>query len=105
MTIASSSIANATGTITYTSSGNTVITWLSITNYTASDATVNLHIVNSGGSANSINQVISNVLVTAGDTLQLYTGAEKVVLNNGDFVRAIANASTTLNCVTSYAPA
>lgn len=100
-----SSLITTTGNTVYTSTGNTVITWLSITNYSSGNATANVHVVPSAGSANAQNTIISNVLITAGDTLQLYTGNEKLILENNTFVVAVANANTALNAVTSYTSA
>jgi hypothetical protein len=100
-----SSLITTTGDTVYTSTGNTVITWLSITNYSAGNALASVHVVPSAGSANAQNTIISNVLITAGDTLQLYTGNEKLILENNTFVYAIANANTALNTVTSYTSA
>lgn len=100
-----SSLITTSGNTVYTSTGNTVITWLSITNYSAGNALADLHVVPSAGSANSQNIIISNVLITAGDTLQLYTGNEKLILESNTFVYAVANANTALNAVTSYTSA
>lgn len=100
-----SSLISTSGNTVYTSSGNTVITWLSITNYSAGNALANVHVVPSAGSANAQNTIISNVLITAGDTLQIYTGNEKLILENNTFVYAVANANTALNAVTSYTSA
>lgn len=100
-----SSLITTAGNTVYTSSGNTVITWLSLTNYSAGNATANVHVVPSAGSANTQNTIISNVLITAGDTLQLYTGNEKLILENNTFVFAVCNANTAINAVTSYTSA
>jgi len=100
-----SSLITTAGNTVYTSSGNTVITYLSITNYSAGNALANVHVVPSAGSANAQNTIISNVLITAGDTLQLYTGNEKLILENNTFVYVVANANTALNAVTSFTSA
>jgi hypothetical protein len=63
-----SSLITTTGNTVYTSIGNTVITWLSITNYSTGNVLANVHVVPGSGVANSQNTVISNVLITAGDT-------------------------------------
>jgi hypothetical protein len=100
-----SSFITTAGNTVYTSTGNTVITWLSITNYSAGNVTANVHVVPGAGSANAQNTIISNVLITSGDTLQLYTGNEKLILENNTFVFAVSNANTALNAVTSYTSA
>ena len=68
------SIANV-----YASSGNTAITWFSINNYSVSNVTANVHVVPSGGSANTQNQILTNLEIAAGDTYQLYAAGEKLL--------------------------
>jgi hypothetical protein len=100
-----SALVTTTGGNVYTSSGNTVITWLSLTNYSGSDVTANVHILPSGGSANTQNIVVANVAITAGDSLQLYVGNEKLILENSTTVYANCNVDSRLNAVTSYTSA
>lgn len=100
-----SSLITTAGNTVYTSTGNTVITWLSITNYSAGNVTANVHVVPTAASANAQNTIISNVLITAGDTLQLYTGNEKLILENATLIYAVSNANTALTAVTSYTTA
>jgi hypothetical protein len=100
-----SSLITTAGNTIYTSTGNTVITWLSITNYSTGNVTANVHVVPAASSANTQNIIISNVLITAGDSLQLYTGNEKLILENATIVYAIANANTALNAVSSFTSA
>jgi len=100
-----SALVTSTGGNVYTSTGNTVITWLSITNYSATATSANVHIVPISGSANTQNQIISNVVITGNDTLQLYVGNEKLILADSSAVYIIANADTRLNAVTSYTSA
>jgi hypothetical protein len=101
MTISTSLVGNTVGNV-YASSGNTAITWLTINNYTSGNALANVYVVPSGGAANTQNQILTNLEITANDTYQLYTGGEKLLLNTGDTVRAVANVDTTLNIVVSY---
>ena len=91
------SIANV-----YASSGNTAITWLSINNYSVSNVTANVHVVPSGGSANTQNQILTNLEIAAGDTYQLYAAGEKLLLDNNSSIQALANTNTSLNIVVSY---
>jgi len=100
MSISTANITTTGGNI-YNSTGNTVITWLSICNTTAGNITANVHVLASGASANSTNTIMSNVLITAGDTYQIYVGNEKILLDNGGAIYAIAN-SNALSSVTSY---
>lgn len=101
MTISTSLVGNVIGNV-YASSGNTAVTWLTINNYTAGNALANVHVVPSGGSANTQNQILTNLEIVANDTYQLYTGGEKLLLSNGDTIKAVANLNTTLNVVVSY---
>ena len=80
MSINTANVTTTGGNI-YTSSGNTVVTWLSLCNTTAGNITANVHVLASGASANSMNTIISNVLITIGDTYQIYTGNEKLLLD------------------------
>ena len=102
MTISSAYITNSVGNV-YVSTGNTAVTWLSINNYSAAgNATANVHVVASGGSANTQNLIMTNVLVVTGDQMQIYVGNEKLILGNGDTIQAVANTSSILNAVVSY---
>ena len=101
MTISTALVTTSAANV-YASSGNTAVTWLTINNYTTSNAVANVHVVPSGGSANAQNQILTNLEITANDTYQLYTGGEKLLLNNNDAIQAVANVNTTLNVVVSY---
>lgn len=94
-----------TGTNVYTSTGNTVITFLSLCNYTASNVTANVYVVPSGDTADNTNIVVGNLLIPAGDTYQLYQGNEKLILSNGDLIFINANANTAITTMTSYTSA
>ena len=86
----------------YVSTGNTAVTWLSLTNYSAGNVTANLYVVPAGSTANVLNAVLANIEIAAGDTYQIYSANEKLVLGNNDSVQANANADNALNSVTSY---
>ena len=101
MTISTALVTTSAANV-YASSGNTAVTWLTINNYTTGNAVANVHVVPSGGSANAQNQILTNLEITANDTYQLYTGGEKLLLNNNDAIQAVANVNTTLNVVVSY---
>lgn len=103
MSITTANITTVGGNV-YTSTGNTVVTWLSICNTTGGNITANIHVLNSGGTANTLNTIASQVLITAGDTYQIYTGNEKILLDNNGAIYAIANANS-LSAVTSYTTA
>ena len=101
----------ASGTTVYTSSGNSVVTFLSLTNYPANTVSANIHIgPNNAGSAGTANiqnlaivslDIISNGAST-GDTYQFYVGNEKLVLANNDTIQVVANVDNSINAIVSY---
>ena len=101
MATSSALVTNSAGNV-YASSGNTAVTWLSINNYSAGNATVDVHVVPSGGAANTQNQIITELEILAGDTYQLYSGGEKLLLGDNEAVQAVANVNSALNVVVSY---
>lgn len=101
MTIATANVTSTAANV-YVSNGNTAITWLSITNYSAGNITANLFVVPSGDTASNLNVVLANIEIAASDTYQLYAAGEKILLSNGDSVQANANANSAVNTVTSY---
>ena len=84
------------------STGNTAITFLSLTNYSASNVIANVYVVPSGNTAGNLNIILNQIEIATLDTYQLYAGGEKLLLNNGDSIQANANANTSLTAVTSY---
>jgi hypothetical protein len=64
--------------------------------------TANVHVVPSGGTANSINKVLASIPITTLDTYQLYAGGEKLLLSNGDTVQINASGNSAVSAVTSY---
>jgi len=100
MSITTYSVTTATGNA-YTSSGNTAITSLTLCNWSAGNVTANLFVVPSGGSAGTTNQMLYSLLINSGDTYQLYSAAEKIVLANGDSIRVNASANS-ITAITSY---
>lgn len=96
-----------TGTVVYTSTGNTAVTFLSLCNYSAGNVLANVHMVPNGGTASNLNLVITQLELSAagsgtGDTYQLYQGGEKLLLGNGDFIEIDANANSAVTVVTSF---
>lgn len=110
MAIQTSNVTTS-GTTVYTSNGNSVVTFLSLTNYTANTVSANIHIVpNNAGSVGTANiqnlaivslDIVSNG-VSTGDTYQLYVGNEKLVLSNNDTIQVVANANNAINAIVSY---
>lgn len=97
--------ANVTTSIAnvYVSSGETAVTFLSLTNYSVSNVTANVYVVPSGNSAGNLNIVTANLLITTQDTYQFYAGNEKLVLATGDSIQVNAGADNSISAVISYA--
>jgi hypothetical protein len=91
---------NAANTVLYTSSGNTAITTLIVSNvnpYTASTPTIgqsnlNLFIVPGGGTPNFSNLIVSALPLPAGETFTFDN--EKIIMSNGDTLVATSSAAT-----------
>ena len=97
-----------TANAVYTSSGNTVITSLTLCNYSNGNVTANLFVVPyfvanaSPGTPSDLNIALSNVLIASGDTLQMYVASEKILLGPGDAICCNASSNTAITSVTSY---
>lgn len=104
MTIATANVTTAAANV-YASSSNTVVTFLSLCNYSTGNVTANVWVVPSGSSVGNLTSVISNISIAAGDTFQLYAGNEKLILSNNDSIRANSSADNSINAVTSYTSA
>lgn len=72
-------------------SGARAITTVIVCNTTASDRTVTLYAVPSGGSAGDSTMIVNTLTVPAGDTVSF--DQEKMVLGTGDELKAICSAS------------
>jgi hypothetical protein len=88
MSIQNATIVNSTAGAIYTSSGNNVISTIHICNPTTSSAFANIYVVPSGGTANAVTQIYSNVFISSYNTL---ITQEKFALGNGDAIYANAN--------------
>lgn len=89
-------------TTVYTSNGNSAVTFSTLTNYSASSVTVDVHVVPSGNAAGNLNLIIANLSITAEDTHQIYAGGEKLLLENGDTLVVSCSADNAIAAVTSY---
>ena len=104
MTIQASNVTT-TGNVVYTSTGNTVVTFLSICNYDlTTPITANIYVVPSGQTVGNSYVTISNLVIANVDTYQYYAGNEKLILSNGDFIHINCSANT-VTAVTSYTSA
>lgn len=100
MAISTVSVTTVGNTV-YTSTGNTAITWLSLNNWGPANVTANIYAVPNGNVAGNVNQIAYALLLQSGDTYQIYSGNEKLILNNGDFINVDVTANTVTS-VTSY---
>lgn len=84
----------------YVSSGNTVISAMYFCNYSASTISFNLYAVPDGSTDGSSTIIYNNVQLAANDTYVI--DWEKLVLGNGDTLRANASANTSVTSTVSY---
>lgn len=100
MTIATTDVTNSATTV-FTSSGNNAITFASFCNFSASAVDIDIHVVPSGESVANGTIVIKDLTINAGDTYQLYSGPEKLLLANSDIVSCTANTNSAVTAVVS----
>lgn len=89
----------------YVSTGNTVVTYLNLCNYTASNVQANIWVVPNGASAGNLTAVVANIDIPAQDSYQFYVGNEKLILSDGDTIRVNASGNSSISVVTSYTSA
>jgi len=104
MTIATANVTTAAANV-YASTGNTVVTFLNLTNYSTSNVTANVFVVPSGGSAGNATILFQNLDLTVGDSYQIYTGNEKLILGNNDTIQVNASANSAVTTIVSYTSA
>jgi len=100
MTIAVTAVTNSLTTV-YTSTNNTAITYLNVTNSSGGAITVDIHVIPSGGTASTTNLVAKTLSISATDSYQLYSGGEKLLFENGDFIQIVASSASGINAVVS----
>jgi len=81
-------------TTVYTSSGTTAITCMFFMNDNASARTLSVHVVQSGGTASSTNQLVKNISIDPADSYVI--NLEKLVLSNGDTVQCLASVGSSI---------
>lgn len=101
MSITTAALTTAAANI-YVSTGSTVVTFLSLTNYSVGNVLANVYVVPSGGTASNDNIVVASLEIASLDTYQFYAGNEKLLLGNGDTIQANAAANASITTVTSY---
>lgn len=99
MAIAQQLLGTSATTI-YTSSGSSATTAMFFMNNDASARTLDVHIVPNGGTAGVTNQIIKDLNIDAADTYIL--NLEKIVLDNGDTIQALASSTNSIYATVSY---
>jgi hypothetical protein len=84
----------------YASSGNSVVVTAFICNTDSVARSFNMYLVPSAGSAGTSTQILKDVVVNAGDTYIMNT--ERLVLANGETLRANANTTSVMISTVSY---
>ena len=101
MTIQTTAVSNSATTV-YTSTNNTAITYMELTNVSGGALTVDIHVVPSGDGVTNTNIIAKTLSIATLDSYQLYTGGEKLLLANGDTIQITASAATGINAVVSF---
>ena len=96
----SQSTLTTSASAVYTSTGINAVTTMYLCNYSVSDRTVSIYLVQSAGSAGNSNIIYKDVPIAAGDTYIIDT--ERLVLANGDSVQALASATSSITMTVSY---
>jgi len=99
MSIEQQTITTAGATL-YTSTNSSAITAMYFMNNHSGTVVIQLHVVKSGGSISATNKIIKDLSIAAGDTYVIDT--EKLLLDNGDSIRATADVDSVVNVTTSY---
>lgn len=106
MSIQTASVTTTGGNV-YVSTGSTAITWLSLCNWGAVPVTCNVFVVPANSSPDTSNIILTEIELLAanangtGDTYQIYSAGEKLLLDINDSVYANCSANT-VTAVTSY---
>jgi hypothetical protein len=100
MAISNTSLTTSIANV-YVSSGNTVVSTMYFCNTDTGARNFDLYLIPSGiDSANATVQIYKNVQVASSDTYVM--DMEKLVLGNGDMLRANASANTAITCTVSF---
>jgi hypothetical protein len=94
-------VLTTTAANVYVSTGNTVVSVMYFCNTDSTSKTFNLYVVPSGtASINGNVQIYKDVQVASADTFVI--DMEKLVLGNGDTLRANASVDNTITATVSY---
>ena len=99
MALSQSTLTTSAASI-YTSSGQSAVTTMYLCNFSGSDATATVYLVANGSSAGNNNIIYKTIPIAAGDTYIIDT--ERLVLDTGDSVQALASANTSISMTVSH---
>lgn len=99
MAIQNTAVTNGAATSIYTSSGDSAITTVHITNYTGATVVTNVYIVPSGSTAGNSTVIYSEYNITSHNTLVI--DSEKFILENGDAIYANCSVADSLTATVS----
>jgi hypothetical protein len=99
MAIAQQAITIAGATL-YTSAGISAVTAMYLMNNHNNTVVIQLHVVTDGNSIANSNKIIKDLSIAAGDTYVIDT--ERLILDNGDSIRATANVDSVVFSTVSY---
>lgn len=100
MAISNAAVPLTTPSAIYTSTNSTAITNVYFCNYSGSTVTVDVYLVPSGGSASNSTIIYKSISIPASNTFVMDT--EKLILGNGDTLRASASAGSAVTATISY---
>ena len=89
---------SATTLYTVTAGASQIVKNILLNNTTASDATITLNIVPTGGSASTTNRLLSTYTVKANDTVAIDCS---IVMNSTDFVSGLQGTSGAITVIIS----
>lgn len=84
----------------HVSSGNTVVSTMYLCNYSATARTINLYAVPNATIPSTGNQIYKDVSIAGDDTLVI--DMEKLVLANGETIRANTSANSAITATVVY---
>jgi hypothetical protein len=95
MTISTANVGQTASTVTYASTDDNAVTFMSLCNFSAGTVTVDVHVVPTGDIAGTGNLVIKGLNIASEDTYILYKGNEKIVLSDLDFIEVLPSGTVT----------
>ena len=99
MAITSTQLTTTASANVFTASGQQAITVIYLCNTTANTTLVDMYVTSAAANAAANNQIYSNLAITANDTYVISN--EKLILDNGYLIRAIANVANNITVTVS----